>query len=487
MNKYLKLSILLLFFPFASIHAQFLDKEPDDEILIKTEASGIFTTGDNAPFWMTNNQYGIGWHERNNQYLRAGIFVDKSISKIGVLAGGDFIIANNLESDVFVQQLYLDLKYQKIGLSLGQKERKMLFRNNALSTGGLSLSNNYRPIPQAELSTKEFIPLPFTKNSLSFMGGVSYGFYTDNDYRNKAGNGTYLKNALFHHKYLYMKLEKPQSAWNLIAGVEIATQWGGDRYDNDTLSYSNPHSLKDMFKVFTHRSGGGDARDEDQINRLGETWGSYHLVFNYNFKNNSSLRIFYEHFFDDRSGIEYMNYPDGTYGVEYNFNKKQLLSTILFEFVYTRHQSGPREYDEDGNWIHISTADDYYNNWSYISNQHHGFVTGNPLLTSPVYYKGKSLAILNSQIAAYHLGAEGWLHENLSYKALVTYSQGYGTPLRKLPKKAKDFMSSVELRYSNPSLDGWKFCGGVAYDNSNMFIGKNLGVQFKISKEFNIK
>lgn len=487
MYKHFKILSILTFLSITSANAQFLDKDLNNEILIKTETSGLFTAGDNAPFWMTNNKYGVGWHEKNNQYLRTGAFLDKNISKIKVSAGGDFIVARNLESDIFVQQLYLDLKYQKVGLSIGQKERKMKFRNNDLSTGGLSLSNNARPIPQAEFSTLEFIPIPYSKSTLSFMGGVSYGFYTDNSYRQKADSGTYLKNALFHHKYLYLKIERPKSQWNLIAGVEVATQWGGDRYDKNTFSYSNPSSLKDMFKVFTHRSGGGGSREEDQINKLGETWGSYHLIFNYRFRNDSRLRIFYEHFFDDRSGIEYMNYPDGIYGIEYNFNKKQFLSTILFEFIYTKHQSGPREYDEDGNWIHISTADDYYNNWSYVSNQNHGFVTGNPLLTSPLYYKGESLAILNSRIAAYNLGFEGWLHDNLSYKAKFTYSQGYGTPLIKLPKKSKDFMSSIEVCYSNPNLNNWQFTGTLAYDNSNMFIGKNLGVQFKISKEFNIK
>lgn len=488
MDKHLKLLLILLFLSVTKLDAQQSNNDNKNSLIIKTESAGTFTTGDNAPFWITNNKYGIGWHNTNNQHIRAGIFLNQKLfnKELTISTEGDIVVANQLESDFFIQQLYLDLKYKKIELSVGQKEKKMLFRNNDLSTGSMVLSNNARPLPQVGISTQEFIPIPFTKKTLSFMGGVSYGWYTDNSYREKTEDDIYVKNVLSHHKYLFLKFEKTDSPWNLIAGIEGGAQWGGDTYIDGEYSFTHPHAFSDMMRILFNRSGGRDAQEGQQINKLGDSYGSYHLIFNYKLENESQLKLYYEHFFEDRSGMEYMNFPDGTYGIEYNFNKKQLVSTILFEYLYSKSQSGPVEYDENGNWTHISTGDNYYNNGSYRSNQHYGFVLGNPLLTSPLYNQ-RSLRIPNNRLISFHLGAQGWFNNKLSYKTLITHSRGYGTPLIKFDKPRNEFMSSFELTYSNPKWDGWSFSGAVAYDKSDSFIGDNLGVQMKIAKTFGIK
>lgn len=487
MKKYILFCIITFSFCF-QLNAQLFNKIDSTGINLKIETMGAFTNGDNAPFWLNNNKYGLGWYNKNNQYLRTGIFSNKKIinDNISLRLGGDFVIANQFESDFFIQQLYLDLAYKKVNLSIGQKERPILFRNNDLTSGSLTISNNARPIPEVEFATSDFILLPYTKNTLSFTGGLSYGILTDDNYKKKIRSGDYVQNVLFHYKHLYIKFEKPESSWNIIAGVESATQWGGDNYKNHIKIYSNPHSVSDAFRVLTMQSGGSNSQEGEQVNKLGETFGSYHLIFNKKNNNGSYWKIYYEHIIDDRSGMEMNNFPDDTWGGEYNFERKQLLSTILFEFIYTKDQSGPVTLDDNGNRIYNSTADDYYNSSFYIANQYYGFAFGTPLLTSPLYLKGENLQFINNRIIAYHIGLKGYFHRNLAYKALFTHSRGYGTPLVKFEKPKNEIMSSFELLYSHPKLNSWNFTSAIAYDNSNILLGKNIGIQFKISKEFKL-
>lgn len=487
MKKYI-LSFLLIASSQTQSYAQIFNNTDSTGVNLKVETMGAFTHGDNAPFWLNNNKYGLGWYNKNNQYVRTGIFSNQKIikNKVNLRLGGDLIIANQFESDFFIQQLYVDLGYQKINLSIGQKERPILFRNNALTSGSMGISNNTRPIPQVEFSTSNFVSIPYTKNTLSFMGGLSFGILADDDYKKRIKSGEYVQNVLFHNKHLYVKFEKPQSDWSIIAGVESATQWGGDSYKNHIKVYSNPHSLSDALRILTMQSGDSNSQAGEQVNKLGETFGSYHLIFNKKNSNGSYWKLYHEHIIDDRSGMEMNNFPDGIWGGEYSFERKQLLSTILFEFIYTKNQSGPVTLDENGNRVYNSTADDYYNSSFYVANQYYGFAFGTPLLTSPLYLKGESLQFVNNRIIAYHIGLKGYLHNNLNYKVLFTHSRGYGTPLVKFDKPKNEIMSSFELFYSNPKLDGWDFTGAIAYDNSNILLGENFGVQFKISKVFNL-
>lgn len=464
------------------------DGQPQEYLVVKTETTGTFTAGDNAPFWITSNTYGVGWYHKNNQYVRTGLFAAKNLSdKVSLSAGADFFVANQLESEVAVQQLYMDLNYGKFCLSMGQKERLTPFRNNALSTGGMTLSNNARPVPQVEFSFPDFVAIPYSNQALSFRGGVSYGWYIDNSFRKKTQNGEYLRGGQYHRKYLFVKIGKPASSAHLIAGIEGGTQWGGDRYSKGERKYSNPSSLRNMLRVTFNRSGGGGAHWSDQDNKLGDSYGSYHLVYNQSLKNGSGLRLYYEHYFEDRSGMEFANFPDGTYGVEYNFNRKKLVSTLLFEHVYTKNQSGPPKFDENGLWVDSRGGDNYYNNSIYVSNQHHGFLIGNPLLGSPYYNKGRNLNIHNNRIVAFHLGAAGWLSNWLQYKFLCTHSRGYGTYGNKYPHPKNDVMVAAEFLYENPKLKGWIVSGTIGFDHSTNYVGDNLGVQLKLGKTFRVR
>lgn len=448
---------------------------------------GTFSGGDNAPFWLTNNQYGLGSTENNSGYLRAQTFAKKKLAdKLKLQLGVDIIAAHNLNSDFHFQQLYADFTYKNIKLSIGSKERAPLFKNELLSTGGMTLSNNARPIPQVEASLPDFVTVPYTKGLLEVMGGISYGKFIDDKFKlNNAADGNYAKEILYHRKYGFVKFENNQT-WNFIMGLEMDTQWGGHFYKNDEFWWNSPARFKDFFRVLVPMSGGSDSNMTDQVNILGNVYGSLHFITNYR-KESYTVKAYIERFFEDHSGLFFKSVPDGLYGIELNLKKKGWITGVLFEYLHTKNQSGPFLWDKSEEIpVQVSGGDNYYNHIDYISLSNYGFVMGNPLLTSPIYNNGSSLTVFNTRLSSFHGGITGYINNNLKYRSLFTYSQSWGTPLIPSRSIRNQFSIMLEATYSNDKLSGWLFSGAFSYDKSDM-IGDNAGVQFKVSKAFKVQ
>ena len=448
---------------------------------------GTFSGGDNAPFWLTNNVYGLGATNNNSGYLRVQTFAKKKLAdQLKLQLGVDIVAAHNLNSNFHFQQLYADFAYKNVKLSIGSKERAPLFKNELLSTGGLTLSNNARPIPQVEASLPDFVSVPYTKGLLEVMGGISYGRFMDDKFkRNNAADGSYAEDILYHRKYGFLKFEK-NSVWNFIMGLEMDTQWGGQFYKEGKYKWSSPAGFKDFFRVLLPMSGGSDSNMTDQASILGNVYGSLHFITNYR-KEDYTVKAYIERFFEDHSGLFFKSVPDGLYGIELNLTKKGWVTGLLFEYLHTKDQSGPFLWDKSEEIpVQVSGGDNYYNHVDYISLSNYGFVMGNPLLTSPIYNNGSSLTVYNTRLSSFHGGITGYICDNLKYRALITYSQSWGTPLIPSRSIRDQFSTMLETTYSNDKLQGWLFSGAFSYDKSDM-IGDNTGVQFKVSKAFHVQ
>lgn len=465
-----------------------------DSLSANIETLGTFSGGDFAPFWLTNNKFGLSSAKNNSEYIRANLFNKYNFSpnntyKQSTLSlGVDMIASHNMESDFYFHQLYADYQYWNLHLSIGKKERYSLFKNKDLSSGGMTLSTNSRPVPQVELSMPNFVTLPYSKGYLQVMGGVSYGWFDDDKFKkNNSADGNYADKVLYHRKYGFIKYEK-NPTWNFIFGAEMDTQWGGHFYHAGEYWDKGTAKLSDFLKVLIPMQGGEDSNLTDRQNIIGNVYGSWHFIGNY-MKEDYSLKLYYEHFFEDHSGVFFKNMPDGLYGIELNLNKKGWLTDALFEFLYSKDQSGPFLWDKNDKIpVQISGGDNYYNHVDYVSLSYHGFTTGNPLFTSPIYNKGESLTIFNSRLSAFHGGVSGYITPELKYRALMTYSRSWGTD--RIPSKSirNQFSSMLEAIYKNDknNLRGWAFTAALGYDRSRM-IGDNIGGQIKISKLFEIR
>ena len=147
--------------------------------------SGITTSkGEHSPLWLNANKQGLSSISKDNGYMAAGVF--RSLEKEKKFSYGyglELAGTHNFNSDFIVQQAYLDLKYDKIGLSIGSKERNGEFVNQQLSSGALTLSGNARPVPQVWAGLPDYVVMPGTNHWLSLRGHIAYGRFTDGNWQ----------------------------------------------------------------------------------------------------------------------------------------------------------------------------------------------------------------------------------------------------------------------------------------------------------------
>lgn len=482
MNKYLTLAwlsfILLLYSPLSA----------QKQIEYKLETFGSLGSGDFTPFWITHNTYGVAPLKANNAYIRANANWSHSFSEQFKLeAGMDLLAAAHHTSTVWVQQLYADLSYRSLKLSIGPKERYNSMLDKRLSTGDMNYSTNARPIPEINFSFPEFTTVPFTNDILMFKADFAVGKSFENDYilETKNFDTNYAQDILWHHKSLFFKLEDPQKKIPLsfILGLDHAVQWGGwtthENFGKMTTSF------KDFLRIVMGQSGGSGSIETDQVNVLGNHQGTYNVKLAYE-ASAFKTAIYKQHYYDDNSGLEYANWRDGIWGLEAEFFKQSYLKKIVLEYVQTTNQSGPMHflnYDPTRE-IHPRGGgnDDYYNHviyyqgWSYF-----GRTIGNPLITSPAYNNDGQIHFKNNRIKALHFGAEGTLSAEITYRALFTGMQAWGRMQAPFLNRKDNFSALLEGNYQPRKLQGWNFGLQLAFDTGDLY-GDSFGASFKIRK-----
>lgn len=224
----------------------------------RAETGISFSGGEHTPLWLTANKQGLSSIEKNNGYLRAGVFQKLENNKpFSYAFGADLAVAYNFTSTFVVQQLYVDMKYRCLGVSIGSKERHSEFNNQLLSSGGLTFSSNTRPITQVRIGIPEYTVVPGIKDWVAFKGHIAYGVFTDDSWQKDfvTSGGKHTEHVLYHSKDLYAKIGN-QEKYPLIfeGGLEMAAQFGGNAFiGNEKIDMSN--GIKDFFKVFIPSGG----------------------------------------------------------------------------------------------------------------------------------------------------------------------------------------------------------------------------------------
>jgi len=478
MKKYL--CFLLLFFVYTAYS--------QDIINYRFDVLASATKGVHTPFWISSNTFGIVPIQSNNGYVRGDLLWKHSFSdKIKFEAEADVITAAKHSSSVWIQQLYAAVSCQNVYFYIGSKERynSMLDRN--LSMGDMTYSTNARPMPEINFSFPNYTTVPYTKKYLQFKADFALGKSFDNDYirRTKIDDAFYSVDMQWHHKSLFFKLEDPSGHFPFsgIIGLEHAAQWAGWSNVGNTGRVSA--SLRDFIKVLLCQNGDSKANEGEQINVLGNHLGTYNFKIAYKDKKFQTA-LYKQHFFEDNSGLELANWRDGIYGGEFTFFNQPFLKKIVLEFLQTTNQSGPTHflfYDRElyPN-IRGGGSDNYYNNYLYPSGwSYFGRGIGNALLTSPEYNDDHALGFKNNRIKAVHLGLEGKIISELSYRTLFTKIYGWGTMSNPFLKRKDNFSTLVECIYKSERLEGWQIALQLSFDKGDMY-GDNFGCSLKISK-----
>lgn len=461
------------------------------------------TVSDNstAPFWFTNNRYGLSSTEGNSGYLRAAFKRDLNTDStrtwhIGY--GADIVVPVNHTSNFFVHQLYTQIGYKRFQLTLGAKELPMEFNNRELSSGDMVIGCNARPIPQVRIEMPDFWNIPGTDGWVGIKAHIAYGWYTDNNWQEEMTQKRklYSNNSLFHSKAVYASIgRKDRFPITFEGGLQIATQFGGEawnvsqRADDTRPDFSSHIHMGSGLKSYLNAliMSGGDPNDGDYQNAEGNHVGSWHGSLTYHMRD-WSVRGYFEHFFEDHSQL-FLQYgwKDMTWGVEATLPANPVVSAVVVELLSTKDQTGGIYHDKTASLpIQISGKDNYYSNHIYGGWQHWGMSTGNPLLISPIYNSNGSISTQHSRVKAFHMGISGDPCRSLHYRILYTHMRSWGTYDAPLQDTMSNQFLLAELTYKPSWLKGWSTTTAAGLNHGDI-IKNSVGLSVTLRKEGLIK
>lgn len=336
LNQLKKINYILLIILFTSIYSQ------DFENNYSLEFNSILSN----QWWSSYNNYG------------------QEPSKIDLIYNGSFtknqtnyyfsIIASKNRVDLresFIKSKIFNNTYLKIGKYYRDFS---LYLNDQLSSGSILISKNAEPMPKIGLISS----YPFKKNNFDLYFGISHASFKKNK--------IYTKAPILHEKFIYLNHRKNQNEFNI--GMVHEAIWGGGTEENGNF----PYSFNDFLKVFISADG-PLLEGEPHPNALGNHLGIWDFSY-IRKKDGKKLKIYYQHLFEDTSGLRFANRTDGLWGLEfYNYIRN---TNILFEFLNTMNQDRDPPYINESYYNHGQ----YKEGWSY-----NGYVLGNPFINAGEY------------------------------------------------------------------------------------------------------
>lgn len=393
--KISSLFVLLIFFITTTSSAQ-----TTYSVELELEAKGA--TQVELPFWMNSNQRGRISPETNVLGLMTGKMQHQLPGEAILEIGAGGLVHDGFQKKLALDQAYLQFRNQHFYITGGIKQKKELYNGLSATNENILWSLNARPLPGLEIGT--------TKPVFVFPG---IGF--------EARWGEYLLEedrhvpwARVHHKKFKLVLQ-PNEDWEIRAGIQHFVQWGGVSPEWG----QQPEGLTDYLRIISGRQGGEEALLGDRQNSLGNHLGSWELEVKKDFEEHS-LAFIYNNIFEDGSGSRFANFPDGRYGFFWeNATSSSLISSVLYEFYYTKHQSHDvNKWGADNYLNHLMT---YNSGWTYFEQ-----VLGAPFF---LYDKGQD-RIINNKFSAHHLGLSGNLGTFFNpypYKLMLSYRHNEGS------------------------------------------------------------
>lgn len=401
-----------------------------DSIRYKVETGAAVATQGNLPLWIVSNRYGV-LEDETDAFVRAGFETPYTKGKRFDVSYGLDLVGKKSLGNSRIQQGFLKVKYGIFEVRGGRIEETTGLQHESLSSGSLAQSRNAMPIPKIAVTVPEYASVPFTKGYLSFKGYWGHGWL---------GEGRFVENAYLHDKNLYLKVggDLPVVAYGGFVHYAI---WGGEHPRRGSL----PSSLRDYLRVFTGK-GAMDAGEKGQHqtevdNALGNHLGIYDFGLVGKIQKHS-LSIYHQTPWEDLTSLKLFKNKDRLLGISLqNDGSKKYISEVVYEYLYTKYQSGPGTPDpvpgQSNYGFPYGGRDDYYNNglyqsgWTYKDN-----IIGSPLFISRSRFENYLLemnyyhdqrSIVNNRVVAHHVGAKGNLGNLINYKAKATYTRNYGT------------------------------------------------------------
>lgn len=360
------------------------------------------STQEELPFWMYSNQRGRISPETNVMGLATARMEHQLKGEAVLEIGAGGVIHDGFEKKLALDEAYLQFRNQHFYITGGIKQKEQLYNGLSATNENILWSLNARPLPGIEIgTTKPFFVFP----GVGFEG--RWAEYILEEDR-------HVPWARVHHKKFNIVLQ-PSEDWQIKAGIQHFAQWGGVSPDKG----AQPEGFADYLRIVTGRQGGEEALQGDVENSLGNHMGSWELEVQRSLRA-GSLSFIYNNIFEDGSGSRFANFPDGRYGLFWeNTTSSSLISSVLYEFYYTKHQSHDvNKWGADNYLNHLMT---YNSGWTF-----HEQVIGAPFFL----YDNRQDRVINNKFTAHHLGISGNIGSFFNphpYKLLLSYRHNEGT------------------------------------------------------------
>ncbi len=409
-----------------------------------------WSTTDSIPFWMHSNQNGI-FKATNNSYqlLQAGTIrgyeVD-STAKWQVAYGVNAVLGLGDSLYLQMNQFWFGTGNQWVRFEIGAKAPTVRFGGLSSANGNYIWSNNARPLPGITISTNDFIPVGFWKDWFSLKALYQENIMTDDQF---------IKLAHLHHKILAGRAKLDD--WQITVGLEHLVYWGGE-----SPEYGKLPGWEDYPRYIFGIAGSHNAPDFEQKNVSGNALGMYFIEAEKEYSN-KTITFYWNHPFEDKSGMEFNNIVDGLWGIHIKKKKNSILSEIVYEFMNTTNQSGPKHGEPRGRG-----KDDYFNNWVYKSGHtNYGQTIGSPLYIPVFNDEGICIGFDSNRMVMHHLGVGGSVSEQVTWKSMLTWSNQLGTYFVPYTEPRSQFSFIAECNYS-PKKSPLTIRAGIAGDQGEM-------------------
>lgn len=467
-----------------------------DGLGLDISLSGTASHGDYAPLWLSSNHYGLPSTESCSAYERLQLqrpIATDSLRKWRIGYALDIALLQNNVSDFTIQQAYVEAAWKKLHLTVGAKEQPIDLRNQELTSGGLSIGNNARPIPQVR-GEADYFSIPLTNHWWKWRGRISFGRMTDDNWVEDHTTGThsYTTGTLYHEKALYWKFGREDKfPLTFEIGLQMATEFGGTTYNATGRGYDEPTTLK-------HDSGigafvdallarGGDETDGTEKNTAGNHLGSYNMALTWQ-DEGWMARAYFERYFEDQSMLT-LQYGIRDHLIGFEFSLRQPVAPvrgIVIEHLSTYDQSGAVYHDATSTLPEkMNGRDNYYNHLLYNGWQHWGQTLGHPFLTSPVYTVDENgqVSFCNNRVKAWHVALDGQPTAELYYKVKASFTRNWGTYSSPYADALRQQYYLAEVRYAPRRAHGLRIGLAVGYDHGQV-IGENFGATLTLSQHF---
>ena len=150
----------------------------NDSLQYRVEVSATTAVEGAAPMWLVSNKHGLSSLQDASGYVRLGVaqpafhFTSSKNWKLGY--GIDLVapinhatenaVTGKQRTNFIIQQLYADLDFKWLRLSVGAKERPMELKHQRLSSGSQTFGINARPVPGVRLEIPEYVSLTGKRN-----------------------------------------------------------------------------------------------------------------------------------------------------------------------------------------------------------------------------------------------------------------------------------------------------------------------------------